>query len=129
MRRVAGRLRLDLAQYRSLVSFAQFGTADLDAATRRQLERGQRMTDVLKQPQYRPPSLPQQVTILYAVVNGHMDDVPLDKVAAFEEGFHRFMGSAHPEVLQKIVQTNDLDAATEQALQGAVTEFKQRVAY
>ena len=129
MRRVAGRLRLDLAQYRSLVSFAQFGTADLDAATRRQLERGQRMTEVLKQPQYRPPSLAQQVTILYAVVNGHMDDVPLDKVAAFEEGFHRFMGSAHPEVLQKIAQTNDLDAATEQALQGAIGEFKQRVAY
>ncbi|MSQ40247.1 MAG: F0F1 ATP synthase subunit alpha [Dehalococcoidia bacterium] len=129
MRRVAGRLRLDLAQYRALVTFAQFGTADLDVATRRQIERGQRTTDVLKQLQYQPLSLPKQVTILYAVVNGYMDDVPMEKVAAFEESFHRFMDTSHSEILQKIVQTNDLDAATEKALQEAIGQFKQRVAY
>ncbi len=129
MRRVAGRLRLDLAQYRALVTFAQFGTADLDVATRRQIERGQRTTDVLKQLQYQPLSLPKQVTILYAVVNGYMDDVPMDKVAPFEESFHRFMETSHPEILQKITQTNDLDAEAEKALQEAIAQFKQRVAY
>ena len=98
MSQVAGRLRLDLAQYREVQAFAQFGTAELDVATRRQLERGQRITEVLKQPQYEPMSLRQQVVILYAVVNGYLDDVPVGKVAAFETAFHRFMESNHPEI-------------------------------
>ena len=129
MRRVAGGLRLDLAQYRNLITFAQFGTADLDPATRRQLERGQHITEVLKQLQYQPSALPQQVTILYAVINGHMDDVPIDKVASFEENFHRYMEASHPQVLQKIAETNDLDSETEQALQQAINQFKQTVPY
>ena len=88
MRQVAGKLRLDMAQYRELATFAQFGTADLDKATRSQLERGQRITEVLKQPQYAPISLANEVTILYAVTNGYLDDVPVEKVAEFEQSFH-----------------------------------------
>ena len=86
IRRVAGRLRLDLAQYRELATFAQFGTADLDAATRAQLARGQLATEVLKQPQYAPLSLEQEVVILFAVNSGAMEEVSLDRTAEFEEG-------------------------------------------
>jgi F-type H+-transporting ATPase subunit alpha len=129
MRRVAGGLRLDLAQYRNLITFAQFGTSDLDAATRLQLERGQKMTEVLKQLQYQPLSLPQQVTILFAVGNGYMDDVPLEKIASFEENFHRFLGSTHPAILEKITNTNDLDSDSEKALGEAINQFKQMVPY
>ena len=74
MKKVAGRLRLDLAQFRELAAFAQFGTSDLDAATRRQLERGQRITEILKQAQYVPVPLEQQVSIIYAAINGFMDE-------------------------------------------------------
>ncbi len=95
MRQVAGGMRLDLSQYRELQAFAQFGTSELDVATRNQLERGQRITEVLKQPQYQPMPLRQQVEILYAVVNGFLDDVPVDKVRDFEVAFHRFMESSH----------------------------------
>ena len=96
MKKVAGRLRLDLAQFRELAAFAQFGTADLDAATRRQLERGQRITEILKQPQYEPASLEQQVSIIYAAISGFMDDVPVANVAEFEAGFHKYMQTNHP---------------------------------
>ena len=84
IRRVAGRLRLDLAQYRELVTFAQFGTADLDAATRAQLERGQRATELLKQGQNAPLSLENQTSILFALVNGHLDDVEISRILPFE---------------------------------------------
>ena len=129
MKRVAGRLRLDLAQYRELVTFAQFGTADLDRTTREQLERGQRITEVLKQPQYTPTSLEKQVAIMYAVINGHMDDVTVDKVAAFEPAFHQFMETQRPELLKKIAETKDLDQEAEQALIEAIAEFKKNVPY
>ena len=129
MKRVAGRLRLDLAQYRELVTFAQFGTADLDRATREQLERGQRITEVLKQPQYTPASLEKQVAIMYAVINGYMDDVSVDKVAAFEPAFHQFLETQRPELLKKIAETKDLDQETEQALIESIAEFKKNVPY
>ena len=129
MKRVAGRLRLDLAQYRELVTFAQFGTADLDRATREQLERGQRITEVLKQPQYTPASLEKQVAIMYTVINGHMDDVSIDKVAAFEPAFQQFMETQRPELLRKIAETKDLAQETEQALIEAIAEFKKNVPY
>ena len=125
MRRVAGRLRLDLAQYRALAAFAQFGTADLDAATRQQLERGQRATEVLKQRQNQPVLLERQVAIIYAAVNGLLDDIPNEQVHRFEEEFHRFMDSVHPEVGQRMVETKSLDEETEGQLRNAIEEFKK----
>jgi F-type H+-transporting ATPase subunit alpha len=129
MRRVAGQLRLELAQYRELATFAQFGTADLDAATRAQLERGQRAVEVLKQDQSAPLSLEHQVTILYALVSGGLDDVEVTKVVDFEEGFHRFMSASHPELLKTIAESKEIDEATEATLTKAIEEFKASVPY
>ena len=125
MRRVAGRLRLELAQARELQAFAQFGTADLDKATRDQLERGRRITEVLKQPQYSPMSLGKEVMILYAVTNGYLDDVPVDGVIAWEGNFHRFMQTNHPELEQKINDDKEIKTETEGALKSAILEFKE----
>ena len=124
MRQVAGRLRMDLAQARELQAFAQFGTADLDKATRDQLERGRRITEVLKQPQYSPMSLGKEVMILYAVTNGYLDDVPVDGVIAWEGNFHRFMQTNHPELEQKINDDKEIKTETEEALKSAIVEFK-----
>ena len=129
MRQVVGRLRIDMAQYRELATFAQFGTADLDKATRSQLERGQRITEVLKQPQYAPMSLDKEVTILYAVTNGYLDDVPLEKIAAFEQSFHRFMETNHPEINQRILTDKEIKPETDEALKSAISEFKKSAAY
>jgi len=125
MRRVAGRLRLELAQARELQAFAQFGTADLDKATRDQLERGRRITEVLKQPQYSPMSLGKEVMILYAVTNGYLDDVPVDGVIAWEGNFHRFMQTNHPELEQKINDDKEIKTETEEALKSAILGFKE----
>ena len=124
MRRVAGRMRLELAQYRALASFAQFGASDLDAATRAQLERGQLLTELLKQPQYRPQSLALQVCSMYAAVNGLMDDVPVERVREFEERFLGYMETSKPELLAAIQEKKDLDEATEDGLKEAITAFK-----
>jgi len=124
MRQVAGKLRLDLAQFRELQAFAQFGAADLDKATRDQLERGRRITEVLKQPQYSPMSLGKQVMILYAVTNGYLDDVPVDKIIACEGDFQRFMETNHPELEQKINDDKEIKPETEEALKSAIEEFK-----
>ena len=128
MKKVAGRLRLDLAQFRELAAFAQFGTADLDAATRRQLERGQRITEILKQPQYEPASLEQQVSIIYAAISGFMDDVPVANVAEFEAGFHKYMQTNHPGIVGKIAETSDLGDDVVDDLRKAIDEYKQTVA-
>ena len=128
-RRVAGRLRLDLAQYRALVTFAQFGTADLDRATRAQLERGQRATEVLKQGQNVPLPMEQQVCILYALVNGYLDDVEIPKVRAFEEAFRSFMNSNHPEVLRGIAEAKDITEEIDSSLKATIEEFKATVPY
>ena len=124
MRRVAGRMRLELAQYRALASFAQFGASDLDAATRAQLERGQRLTELLKQPQYRPQSLSQQVCSMYTAVNGHMDDVPVDRVREFEERFLSYLATSKPEVMSAIQEKKDIDEAVEESLKEAIAAFK-----
>ncbi|MDP6550342.1 MAG: F0F1 ATP synthase subunit alpha [Dehalococcoidia bacterium] len=124
IRRVAGRLRLDLAQYRELASFAQFGTADLDAATRAQLTRGQLATEVLKQPQYRPLSLAEEVVILFAVNEGLLEGVPLDQCGAFEDGLLRQVSSAHPDTMKSIGETGDLTKEIEAVLAKAITDFK-----
>ena len=129
IRKVAGKLRLDLAQYRELVTFAQFGAAELDKATRAQLERGQRITEVLKQPQYVPMSVEKEVTILYAVINGYLDDVPVEKVMAFEESFHRFVETSHPDIGKRIAEDKELSDETEEALKKAIAEFKEQVPY
>jgi len=125
MRAVAGKLRLELAQYRELAAFAQFGTAELDKATRAQLDRGQRITEILKQPQYVPMPVEKQVMILYAAINGYVDDVPVDKVVAFEADFHKFIEANHPEIGKAIAQEKDITAKTEEALKKAIQEFKK----
>ena len=127
MKKVAGRLRIDLSQYQEMSTFAQFGTADLDKTTRMQLERGQRITEVLKQPQYVPMSLEKQVMILYAVTNGYFDDMPVNKIGAVEESFHRFMETTRPNIGKAIASSKDLSASTEEDLKKAITEFKQTV--
>ena len=125
MRQVAGRLRLDLAQYRELASFAQFGTEDLDAATRSQLEQGQRTIEVLKQPQFVPLSMERQVMSLYAVVNGYLDQMPIAAVGRWQAEFLRQMETAHPEVEKAIAEAKRLEPETEEALKGAITEFNK----
>jgi F-type H+-transporting ATPase subunit alpha len=128
IRRVAGSLRLDLAQYRELATFAQFGTADLDAATRAQLARGQLATEVLKQPQYQPLSLAQEVTVLFAVNAGLIEDLPLDRCGPFQEGLLRYMSSSHPDVLESIASTGDLTTEIEAQLTEAINSFKSTMA-
>ena len=124
IRRVAGRLRLDLAQYRELATFAQFGTADLDAATRAQLTRGQVAIEMLKQPQYHPLSLAEEVVILFAVNAGIIDDLPLERCADFQDQLLRFVSSTHPEVMQTIAETGDLTPEVEEQLTQAVNNVK-----
>jgi F-type H+-transporting ATPase subunit alpha len=127
MRQVASRLRLELAQFHELQAFAQFGATDLDKASREQLERGRRITEVLKQPQYSPMSLGKEVMILYAVTNGYLDDVPVNKVIAWEGNFHRFMETNHPELEQKINDDKETKPETEEALKAAIKEFKEQL--
>ena len=129
IRRVAGRLRLELAQYRELVTFAQFGTADLDRATRAQLERGQRAVEVLKQKQNEPLPMEQQACILFALISGYLDDVDIPKVQGFERALQQFMTSNHPEILRECAESGDLSEGTETKLKAAIEEFKQSVPY
>jgi len=123
MRQVAGKLKLDLAQYRNLAAFAQFGS-DLDKATRDQLDRGMRLTELLKQPQYEPMRLDRQVMVIYAATNGYLDDVPVEKVRAFETGFLRFMDASHPGIGEKIMTARQIDGDTEATLKKAISDFK-----
>ncbi|MGB9804052.1 F0F1 ATP synthase subunit alpha [Desulfofundulus sp.] len=124
MKQVAGRLRLDLAQYRELAAFAQFGS-DLDKATQARLIRGQRMVELLKQKQYAPMAVEDQVMVIYAGVNGYLDDLPVDKVLTFEEEFLNYMHTSHPEVGEAIARTGELSKETEEKLKAAVVEFKK----
>jgi F-type H+-transporting ATPase subunit alpha len=129
MKKVTGRLRIDLAQYREMSTFAQFGTADLDKATRAQLDLGQRITEILKQPQYVPLPIEKQVMILYAVINGYLDDVPVNSISAVEESFYRFMDTNHPDIGKAIASEKALSDATEEALKKAVSDFKQTLSF
>ena len=129
MKSVAGSLRLDLAQYRELAAFAQFGTADLDAATRAQLERGQRAVEILKQNENRPLSMPKEISILFSLVKGHLDDVEIARVGAFEEALHSYMEASHPEILAQIQEDKDISDETEASLTSAIEEFKASVPY
>ena len=128
MRKVAGRLRLEMAQYRNVEAFAQFGASELDKATQAQLERGRHLIEVLKQPQSAPMALERQVMILYAAINGHLDEIPLNKMALLEPRFYQFMDANYSEVGKSIAETKDLVAETEEKLKKAIAEFKQSFA-
>jgi F-type H+-transporting ATPase subunit alpha len=127
MKQVAGTLRLDLAQYRNLAAFAQFGS-DLDKATQAQLARGQRLVELLKQGQFAPMDVELQVASIYAGTRGHLDSLPIDAVRPFEEGLHQYLKSEHKEILSAIVATGKLEKSTEEALGAAITSFKERFA-
>jgi F-type H+-transporting ATPase subunit alpha len=122
MKQVAGRLRLDMAQFRSLAAFAQFGS-DLDQATRAQLDRGQRLQEILKQPQYEPVSLADQVMAIYAGTNGFCDEIELDRMREWETSFLRYMETQHPDVARAIQEKLVLDEAAEGQLSRALEEF------
>ncbi len=124
MRQVAGKLRLELAQFRELAAFAQFGS-DLDKATKAQLDRGLRLQELLKQPQYEPMSVERQVMAIYAGTGGYLDDVPLDQVRTWELAFLKFMDSVYPEVGRSIAAEKKISDPTMAALQKALAEFKQ----
>jgi F-type H+/Na+-transporting ATPase subunit alpha len=123
MRQVAGKLRLDLAQYRELAAFAQFGS-DLDRATQLQLARGQRMVEILKQGQYEPLAVEKQVAIIFAGTQGLLDDIPVDAVRGFEKFFHGALERKYPQILADIRDKKEMADATRDALTKAVTEIK-----
>jgi F-type H+/Na+-transporting ATPase subunit alpha len=108
MRQVAGTLRLDLAQYRELAAFAQFGS-DLDKSTLQQLNRGARLVEILKQPQYTPLSVSKQIVILYAGTNGFLDEVPVSEVRAYEDGLNAFIDEKHPGLAATIAEKKVID--------------------
>ena len=124
MKKVAGKLRLDLAQFRELAAFVQF-SSDLDKATRDQINRGFRITEVLKQLQYQPMAVEHQVAILYAVINGWLDDIEVSQVKKFEDSFHQYLDRSGKEVLKKIRETKELDEKTETELKNLITEYKK----
>ena len=125
MKKVAGRLRLDLAQYRELVAFTQFGS-ELDKATQAQLTRGERMVEVLKQGQYQPVSLAHQVAVIYVGGQGHLDDLAKEQVKPFEEFFHKFLDEQYADILHEIDKTKDLAEPTAKRLEEAVRRCKEQ---
>ncbi|WP_303104179.1 F0F1 ATP synthase subunit alpha [uncultured Mitsuokella sp.] len=128
MKQVAGTMRLDLAQYRELAAFSQFAS-DLDKETKAQLDRGARMVETLKQAQYSPLLVQNQVMIIYTAVKGYLADIPVEKVVDFQKDFLAFMHTQHPEVAQKIIEQKKLDDALETQLKQAIEEFKETVPY
>jgi F-type H+-transporting ATPase subunit alpha len=125
MRQVAGSLRLDLAQYRELAAFAQFGS-DLDKATQAQLNRGRRLVEILKQPQYQPLAVEQQVIIIYAATKGFIDNVAIEDVRRYEEDLYRFLEARHPTVLTGIASKKILDDELKGLIEAALKEFGQQ---
>ena len=128
MKQVAGTMRLDLAQYRELAAFAQFGS-DLDKATKDQLDRGARMVETLKQAQYSPLVVQDQVLVIYTAVRGFLSDIPVDKVVTFQKDFLKFIHTNHPELGDKIAEQKKLDDDLEAAINKAIGEFKETVTY
>lgn len=129
MRQVAGSLRLDLAQFRELAAFAQFAS-DLDKATRSRIERGRRLMEILKQPQYAPVPVEKQVMIIYTATHGYLDDVPVDLVSAWESAFYRYMDANHPEIGEEIIeksvkQREKMSDELLKRLDAAIEEFKK----
>jgi len=124
MKQVAGTLRLDLAQYRELAAFSQFGS-DLDKATLAQLNRGQRMVELLKQDQYSPLPVEQQVLVIFAGTNGYVDEVPVNEVRKFEAELLRFATSKHQSLLNDIKSKKQLDDELKTRIKSAIDEFKK----
>jgi F-type H+-transporting ATPase subunit alpha len=122
MKKVAGGLRLDLAQFRSLAAFAQFGS-DLDKATQQQLDRGLRLTELMKQPQYQPLSLSDQVALIYAGTKGYLDAVPVDRVKEWQSAFLRAFNTQYGDVANAIAETKALPDDQEARLKDAITTF------
>ncbi len=127
MKKVAGPLKLDLAQYRALAAFAQFAS-DLDKATRDQLTRGEKLSEVIKQPQYEPLPVEKQVAILYAATKGQLDDIPTSRVKEFESGFYRFLETEHPDILKDLASGAGLTDEIAAALDDAVASYRQAFA-
>jgi len=123
MKQVSGTLRLDLAQYRELQAFAQFAS-DLDEASRKQLERGMRMVEVLKQPPYSPLPVEKQIVIIYAGANGFLDDIPVDKVTKFEAELYPFIEAKYPQIFEQIREKKALDDELKDMMNKAIEEFK-----
>jgi F-type H+-transporting ATPase subunit alpha len=127
MKKVAGRIKGELAQYREMAAFAQFGS-DLDATTQRLLNRGARLTELLKQPQFSPLRMEEQVSVIYAGVNGYLDTLPVDRVRAFEDGLLGLLRSKHADVLTAIRDSRDLDDATAGKLKTVVDNYARTFA-
>jgi len=125
MRQVAGSLRLDLAQYRELAAFAQFGS-DLDKASQAQLNRGRRLTEILKQGQFRPLPVAKQILAIFAGTNGYLDDLPVEQVRNFEEQLYEFADNARPEILNKITEKKVLDEELRSEIHGLLKQVKER---
>jgi F-type H+-transporting ATPase subunit alpha len=125
MKKVAGRLRLDLAQYRELAAFAQFGS-DLDEATQAQLTRGERMVEILKQDKFAPYSLERQIIIIFAGTKGYLDSLPLNKIKAFEDELYKFLQKSNNNILETIAKTKELDDKTAESLDKAIKAFKDQ---
>jgi len=123
LNKVAGSLSLDMAQFRELETFTQFGS-DLDRATQRQLERGQRLVEVLKQPQYQPMPAEKQILILYAGTCGYLDELPVERVSDYEKQMLEFMESKHIEILNEIKEKKDISDELEEKIKAALDEFK-----
>jgi F-type H+-transporting ATPase subunit alpha len=130
MKQVAGTLRLDLAQYRELEAFAAFGS-DLDKATQRQLTRGARLVEILKQPQYQPLPMEKQVTVLFAGAKGFLDDYPVDVLAKYEAGLYTFIEDRYPSIFTDLAEkqeiSEDLENQMKQALEAYDEEFKDTI--
>jgi F-type H+-transporting ATPase subunit alpha len=126
MRQVAGSLRLDMAQYRDLAAFAQFGADQLDKATQAQLARGQRLTEILKQDQYVPLSVEKQVLSIYVATSGLMDSVSVNEVRRFEKELLQFVETSHSSILQRITEKKVIDDSIKAEIRKAVEAFKQR---
>jgi len=129
MKTVSGGLKGDMSQYRELAAFAQFGASDLDAATRRQLERGQRATEILKQDQFTPLSLAEEVVVIYALTGGMLDDVPVNKVRAFETELRKFLGSNHRDLMAEIEGNPVWTDEVRDRVRGVIQTFKDTVPY
>ena len=124
MKKIAGPVRTELAQYRELAAFAQFGS-ELDADTRQRLDQGERVREILKQPQYKPLPVEKQILTIYAVTRHYLLDVPVNRVLEFEKGLHEFVDTRYPQIYQDIRDSKEISANTEEIIKKAITEFKE----
>ena len=122
MKQVAGTLRLDLAQYRELAAFAGFGS-DLDAATQAQLTRGERLVEILKQPQYQPLPMEKQVTILFAGAKGFLDELPVDTLADYEQELYTYIEANEPSIFSEMKEQEEISSSLEEKMKKALTTF------